>query len=148
MSKSTTTFTTTRPPEPIPDAQTHQASTDFPLWLRCHGRCCRKSKGTYYYSLAHGTTLKRADARYRLWEEAGRPSQVPQLDNIAVENSSTKASQLPKRRKGFPLWPHPNGQWAKRIDGGIRYFGIWDDEEGALEEYHNQLRPGLAVQTY
>ena len=25
----------------------------------------------------------------------------------------------------FPLYAHPNGQWAKRTGGKLHYFGLW-----------------------
>ena len=110
---------------------------DFPLWPNPNGQWCKKHKGTPYY-FGPWNEPEKAEARYKLWEDAGRPSQVPQIDNVAVEPNQTKSAR-PKPRKGFPLWPHPNGQWAKKIEGHIRYFGTWDDPDVALEEYHKYL---------
>src|SRR5438093_7984229 len=38
----------------------------------------------------------------------------------------------------FPLTPHPNGSWCKRIRGRLFYFGRWDNWQEALEEYLDQ----------
>jgi len=125
-------------PGTTPMAKPSKPRPDFPLWPHDNGQWCKKSKGTYYY-FGPWNEPETAETRYKLWEDAGRPHQVPQIDTLTSEKNSTKGT-LPKRRKGFPLWPHPNGQWAKRIDGDIQYFGTWDDEEAALKEYHVFLR--------
>jgi hypothetical protein len=53
-----------------------------------------------------------------------------------------------KPYEGFPLFPHPCGQWAKKIHGQLHNFGIWDDPQAAVERYlaerdylHNGLAP-------
>ena len=39
----------------------------------------------------------------------------------------------PKKADKFPLWLHPNRQWAKKIHGRTRYFGT--NRDAALKEY-------------
>lgn len=41
----------------------------------------------------------------------------------------------------FPLFPHASGKWAKKIDGRLRYFGRWEDPDGALAEYRDSQKP-------
>ena len=43
-----------------------------------------------------------------------------------------------KPRPDFPLFAHANGQWAKKIQGKLHYFGAWDDPGTAEDNYHRQ----------
>ena len=49
--------------------------------------------------------------------------------------------RIRRRRKpakpypSFPLTPHNNGQWCKKIRGKVHFFGVWEDPDAALENY-------------
>jgi len=50
----------------------------------------------------------------------------------------TKTQAPPKPYPGFPLTAHHNGQWCKRINGKLHYFGPWEDWQAALDLFLEQ----------
>jgi hypothetical protein len=53
-----------------------------------------------------------------------------------VRQSTHRRRHKPaKPDPSFPLTPHNNGQWCKKIRDKIRFFGIWEEPEAALENY-------------
>src|SRR5580704_2780162 len=50
-----------------------------------------------------------------------------------------KPKKPKKPSKNFPMFSHPSGQWAKKINKRLVYFGSWrDDRDGeiALERFN------------
>lgn len=52
--------------------------------------------------------------------------------------NSTRPVKPEKPYPEFPLTPHPDGRWCKKIRGQLHYFGKWEDPEAALESYSQQ----------
>ena len=57
---------------------------------------------------------------------------------------SRKAHKPQKPDKDFPLFPHANGQWARKVKGKIRFFGVWANPQAALELWITEKDDWLA----
>jgi hypothetical protein len=44
--------------------------------------------------------------------------------------NSTLADRPAKPTREFPLKPHKNGQWCKKVRRNLHYFGHWADDRG------------------
>jgi integrase len=47
-------------------------------------------------------------------------------------------SKPSKPRPDFPLFPHNNGLWCKKVRGKLHYFGAWSDPQAALDKWLDQ----------
>jgi len=59
---------------------------------------------------------------------------------------STKPRKPKKPRRDYPLFAHASGQWAKKCNGKLHYFGKWDDPDAAealWDQQKDHLRQGL-----
>lgn len=59
-----------------------------------------------------------------------------------AKNSTTVKPAKP--HPDYPLFPHATGRWAKKVRGDMKYFGPWNDPDGALNRWLEQKDDLLA----
>jgi len=67
------------------------------------------------------------------------------------EDQVQNARAWKKTHENFPLTPHPNGQWAKKVLGKTWYFGKLEDPQAALRQWLEEkdyLLAGLKPPAY
>jgi integrase len=52
--------------------------------------------------------------------------------------TATARTKPEKPYSDFPLFPHANGLWSKKIKGRLYYFGKWAEPEKALQKFVDQ----------
>lgn len=60
---------------------------------------------------------------------------------------AARSKKPAKPHPDYPLFPHANGQWAKKIKGKLHYFGRWDEPAAALAKWLEEKDDLLAGRT-
>ncbi len=111
-----------RPTKPRPD---------FPLFAHANGQWAKKIQGKLHY--------------FGAWDKPQMAEENYNRQNTELENNGRakhKQSKRPREKPkkpspDYPFCPHPSGLWACKFGRQARYFGPWDDPEGAEKAYQD-----------
>jgi hypothetical protein len=113
-----------RPAKPRPD---------FPLFAHANGQWAKKIQGKLHYFGPWENPQAAEDSHCRQKAEL-------EGDRRPKHGQSKRRRQKPEKpRPDFPLYPHPSGQWACKFGRQTKYFGPWNDPDGAEQAYQSHI---------
>ena len=92
-------------------------TSDYPLFAHANGQWAKKIKGKLCY-FGPWDDPEGAFLRYLGHDTEASNGRQHRVSNFKVSPSG----QPVKPRKGFPLYAHASGRWAKKVRGVTRFF--------------------------